>query len=95
MKVLTLCGGMPFKPQVLSLSHQAHILVGTPGRILKHIQQNNIDLENINSLVLDEADKMLDMGFYDDIMEIISSLPSKRQTLLFSATFEKNIEKLA
>ena len=95
MKVLTLCGGTPFKPQVLSLSHQAHILVGTPGRILKHIEQNNIDLENINSLVLDEADKMLDMGFYDDIMEIISSLPIKRQTLLFSATFEKNIEKLA
>jgi ATP-dependent RNA helicase DbpA len=95
IKVLTLCGGTPFKPQVLSLSHQAHIIVGTPGRVLKHIQQNNIDLQNINSLVLDEADKMLDMGFYDDIMEIINSLPKKRQTLLFSATFEKNIEKLA
>ena len=95
LKVLTLCGGTPFKPQVLSLSHEAHIIVATPGRVLKHIQQNNIDLENITTLVLDEADKMLDMGFYDDIMEIIDSLPKNRQTLLFSATYEKNIEKLA
>ena len=95
IKVLTLCGGTPFKPQVLSLSHQAHIIVATPGRVLKHIEQNNIDLQNISSLVLDEADKMLDMGFYDDIMEIINSLPKKRQTLLFSATYEKNTEKLA
>ena len=95
IKVLTLCGGTPFRPQVLSLSHQAHIIVATPGRLLKHIEQNNIDLENINTLVLDEADKMLDMGFYDDIMEVISSLPKNRQTLLFSATYEKNIEKLA
>ena len=86
LKVLTLCGGTPFKPQVLSLSHEAHIIVATPGRVLKHIQQNNIDLENITTLVLDEADKMLDMGFYDDIMEIIDSLPKNRQTLLFSAT---------
>ncbi|MDX9960465.1 MAG: ATP-dependent RNA helicase DbpA [Aliarcobacter sp.] len=95
IKVLTLCGGTPFRPQVLSLSHQAHIIVATPGRLLKHIEQNNIDLENINTLVLDEADKMLDMGFYDDIMEVINSLPKNRQTLLFSATYEKNIEKLA
>jgi ATP-dependent RNA helicase DbpA len=95
IKVLTLCGGTPFKPQVLSLSHQAHIIVATPGRVLKHIEQNNIDLQNISTLVLDEADKMLDMGFYDDIMEIINSLPKKRQTLLFSATYEKNTEKLA
>lgn len=95
LKVLTLCGGTPFKPQVLSLSHGAHIIVATPGRVLKHIEQNNIDLENINTLVLDEADKMLDMGFYDDIMSIINTLPKNRQTLLFSATYEKNIEKLA
>ena len=92
LKVLTLCGGMPFKPQALSLSHGAHIIVATPGRVLKHIKEENIDLENINTLVLDEADKMLDMGFYDDIMEIINTLPKQRQTLLFSATYEKNIE---
>ncbi|MDY3200240.1 MAG: ATP-dependent RNA helicase DbpA [Arcobacter sp.] len=95
IKVLTLCGGMPFKPQALSLFHGAHIVVATPGRVLKHIKENNISLENINTLVLDEADKMLDMGFYDDIIEIINTLPKKRQTLLFSATFEKNIENLA
>ncbi|RWS49194.1 ATP-dependent RNA helicase DbpA [Arcobacter venerupis] len=95
LKVLTLCGGTPYKPQVLSLSHEAHIIVATPGRVLKHIEENNINLENLNTLVLDEADKMLDMGFYDDIMKIIDTLPKKRQTLLFSATYEKNIEKLA
>lgn len=95
LKVLTLCGGMPFKPQALSLSHGSHIIVGTPGRVLKHIKEGNINLENLNTLVLDEADKMLDMGFYDDIMEVIDILPTNRQTLLFSATYEKNIEKLA
>ena len=95
LKVLTLCGGVPFKPQVVSLFHGAHIIVATPGRVLKHIKEENIKLENINTLVLDEADKMLDMGFYDDIIEIINSLPKNRQTLLFSATYEKNIEKLA
>ncbi|RXK15127.1 ATP-dependent RNA helicase DbpA [Malaciobacter mytili LMG 24559] len=95
VKVLTLCGGVPFKPQVASLRHKAHIVVGTPGRVLKHISENNIELENINTLVLDEADKMLDMGFYEDIMQIIESLPKKRQTMLFSATYEKNIEELS
>ena len=95
VKVLTLCGGVPFKPQVVSLQHNAHIVVATPGRVLKHIKEKNINLENINTFVLDEADKMLDMGFYDDIMEIINSLPKQRQTLLFSATYERNIEKLA
>lgn len=95
VKVLTLCGGVPFKPQAASLFHGAHIVVGTPGRILKHISENNIDLSHIKMLVLDEADKMLDMGFYDDIMEIIQSLPTKRQTLLYSATYEQNIEQLS
>jgi ATP-independent RNA helicase DbpA len=95
VKVLTLCGGVPFKPQVVSLFHGAHIIVGTPGRVLKHIKEENIFLDGINTLVLDEADKMLDMGFYDDIMEIIETLPKERQTLLFSATYEKNIENLA
>ena len=95
VKVLTLCGGMPFKPQVASLFHGAHIIVGTAGRVLKHLKEENIDLSNVNQLVLDEADKMLDMGFYDDIMEIIGYLPKQRQTMLFSATYENNIEKLA
>ena len=95
VKVLTLCGGMPYKPQVLSLYHGAHIVVGTPGRVLKHIEEENINLGNIKTVVLDEADKMLDMGFFDDIMKIIDVLPKEKQTLLFSATYEKNIENLA
>lgn len=95
VKVLTLCGGVPFKPQAASLFHGAHIIVATPGRILKHIKENNIVLDNVDTLVLDEADKMLDMGFYDDIIEIIESLPKQRQTLLFSATYEENTANLA
>ncbi|MEA3289384.1 MAG: ATP-dependent RNA helicase DbpA [Campylobacterota bacterium] len=95
IKILTLTGGVPYKPQVHSLSHQAHIIVGTPGRILKHLSENNFETDDINTLVLDEADRMLDMGFYDDIKEIIDFLPQKRQTMLFSATFQDNIKKLS
>ncbi|WP_419770123.1 MAG: ATP-dependent RNA helicase DbpA [Candidatus Marinarcus sp.] len=95
VKVLTLCGGMPFKPQAASLFHGAHIVVGTPGRILKHIEEKNINLEDVNTLVLDEADKMLDMGFYEDIMKVIEPLPKQRQSLLFSATYEEGIQKLS
>jgi ATP-independent RNA helicase DbpA len=95
IKITTLCGGMPYKPQVHSLSHQAHIVVGTPGRVLKHLKEESFSAEDIQTLVLDEADRMLDMGFYEDINEIISFLPKKRQTLLFSATYPLNIEQLA
>src|SRR5574344_966634 len=95
IKVLTLCGGVPYKPQVVSLSHEAHIIVGTAGRVLKHINEGNLKLENINTFVLDEADKMLDMGFFDDISKISSLLPKQRQTLLFSATFSNEIKNLA
>jgi len=96
VKVLTLCGGVPFKPQAASLKHKAHIVVGTPGRLLKHISENNIELKNIKTLVLDEADKMLDMGFYEDVISIVNELPKdNRQTSLFSATFEENIKVLA
>lgn len=95
VKVLTLCGGTPFKPQVSSIEHGAHIVVGTPGRVLQHIFETKIDFTNVNMLVLDEADKMLDMGFYDDILKIVENLPSKRQNLLFSATFQKQIELLS
>lgn len=94
VKVLTLCGGTPFKPQVASLSHGAHIIVATAGRLLQHIHESNLDLLNIETVVLDEADKMLDMGFYDDIMKVLENLPQKKQTLLFSATYEDNIKKL-
>ena len=95
VKILELCGGVAYRPQVHSLFHGAHILVGTPGRILKHLSEDNIKCDDINTLVLDEADKMLDMGFLDDINEIISYLPKERQTLLFSATFDEDIKSIA
>ncbi|PLY07611.1 MAG: ATP-dependent RNA helicase DbpA [Arcobacter sp.] len=95
VKVLTLCGGVPFKPQVASLRHGAHILVATPGRMLQHIHETKVDLSSVNLLVLDEADKMIDMGFYDDILKVIENIPKQRQTLLFSATYEPNIETLS
>jgi ATP-independent RNA helicase DbpA len=95
VKVLTLCGGVPYKPQVHSLSHKAHIIVGTPGRILKHLQNDNFNTHLIDTLVLDEADRMLDMGFFDDVKEIINHFPKKRQTLLYSATYPTQIESLA
>ncbi|KOO09336.1 ATP-dependent RNA helicase DbpA [Vibrio hepatarius] len=95
IKVLTLCGGMPMGPQIGSLEHGAHILVGTPGRILDHMSKGRISLDELNTLVLDEADRMLDMGFEDAIDTIIEQAPSDRQTLLFSATFPHDIETLA
>ena len=95
VKITTLCGGMAYKPQVHSLSHQAHIIVGTPGRILKHLQENSFKADEIESLVLDEADRMLDMGFNEDINSIIHFLPKDRQTLLFSATYPDNINQLS
>lgn len=95
VKVLTLCGGVAYRPQVASLFHGAHIIVGTPGRILKHINEENINLNEVDTLVLDEADKMLDMGFTEDITKIINVLPKNRQSLLFSATYQDNIDSLA
>ncbi len=95
VKITTLCGGVPYKPQVHSLSHQAHIIVGTPGRILKHLKEDSFSSEEINTLVLDEADRMLDMGFSEDIHSIIDFLPKQRQTLLFSATYPENIQELS
>ena len=95
IKVLTLCGGVPMGPQIGSLEHGAHILVGTPGRILDHLSRDRIDLSELNTLVLDEADRMLDMGFQDALDAIIEQTPTERQTLLFSATFPAQIEKIA
>ena len=94
IKIVTLCGGTRFVPQCISLEHGAHIIVGTPGRILQHLQEKTINFEHVKTLVLDEADRMLDMGFYEDIEKIIAKMPSKRQTLLFSATFQKEIEQM-
>ncbi len=95
VKILTLCGGTAFGPQYGSLQHGAHIIVGTPGRVLKHLDKENLSLKDLNTLVLDEADRMLDMGFIDEIKRVISSAPTNRQTLLFSATYPKKILKLS
>jgi ATP-independent RNA helicase DbpA len=95
VKVLTLCGGVPMGPQVGSLEHGAHIIVGTPGRIIDHLDRNRLDLSNVNMLVLDEADRMLEMGFQDHIDAIIEQTPRERQTLLFSATFPEQIKTIA
>ncbi len=95
VKLLTLCGGKPFAPQKNSLLYGAHIIVGTPGRIQDHLRKETLNLENVHSLVLDEADRMLDMGFYDEIINIISDIPKKRQTMLFSATFPDSIAQMS
>ena len=95
IKVLTLCGGMPFGPQIGSLEHGAHIIVGTPGRIEEHLRKGTLKLDNLNTLVLDEADRMLDMGFQDTLDAIIEHAPRERQTLLFSATFPDQIQSIA
>jgi ATP-dependent RNA helicase DbpA len=94
-KIVTLCGGAPFGPQVSSLEHGAHVVVGTPGRILKHLQKQTLSLDSVRSVVLDEADRMLDMGFYEDMSSILSATPSRRQTLLFSATYPETIRELS
>ena len=95
IKVLTLCGGMPFGPQVGSLEHGAHIIVGTPGRIEDHLGKGTLKLDNVNLLILDEADRMLEMGFQSALDAIIGQTPDGRQTLLFSATFPDQIQSIA
>jgi len=95
IKVLTLCGGIPVGPQAASLEHGAHIIVGTPGRIQDHLKRGSLDLQHLNTLILDEADRMLEMGFQDAIDTVIEHCPVQRQTLLFSATYPEQIEKTA
>ena len=95
IKLLKITGGMPMRKQEQSLSHEAHIVVGTPGRILKLLERKSLILNEVKMLVLDEADRMLDMGFIDQIANIIRYAPKKRQTLCFSATFPDEIIKLS
>ena len=95
VKVLTLCGGTAIGPQAASLTHGAHIVVGTPGRILDHLGRGSLNLASLNVLVLDEADRMLDMGFFDDIAAVAKQCPPQRQTLLFSATYPDGIAQLS
>lgn len=95
VKILTLCGGVPFGPQAASLRHGVHIVVGTPGRIEDHLRKGKLDLSGARQLVLDEADRMLDMGFEETIDMIIAQLPQARQSLLFSATFPDQIDAIS
>ncbi len=95
VKVVTLAGGVPLRGQTASLERGAHVVVGTPGRVIDHLDRGNLSLESLGTLVLDEADRMLDMGFVDDMVKVARLCPPQRQTLLFSATYPEGIAKLA
>lgn len=95
IKILTLCGGVPLGPQIGSLEHGAHIIVGTPGRVIDHLDKDRLKLDDLTTLVLDEADRMLEMGFSADLDAVIAKAPTARQTLLFSATYPTAIAKLS
>ena len=95
VKVVTVYGGTPIKAQTSSLEKGAHIVVGTPGRIDDHLSKGSLDLSTMTTLVLDEADRMLDMGFQKTLESIVDAAPIKRQTLLFSATYPKGIRAIA
>ncbi|WP_423455999.1 ATP-dependent RNA helicase DbpA [Ottowia sp. VDI28] len=95
VKVVTLAGGVPLRGQTTSLERGAHVVVGTPGRVIDHIDRGHLNLDALKALVLDEADRMLDMGFVDDMTKVARQCPAERQTLLFSATYPEGIAKLA
>ncbi len=95
IKVVVLCGGQSIGPQIGSLEHGAHVVVGTPGRLKDHLRKETLHLNHVQTLVLDEADRMLEMGFADDIEDIIGKTPAKRQTLMFSATYPDDIVKMS
>lgn len=95
LKLSVLCGGIPLAPQLASLSHAPHVVVGTPGRVLELAQKNALDLNHVRTLVLDEGDRMLDMGFEESIRKLLKRVPKQRQTLLFSATYPDEIRTLA
>jgi ATP-independent RNA helicase DbpA len=95
IKIVTLTGGVPLRMQMASLAHGAHAVVGTPGRVLDHLGRESFTLEALTTLVLDEADRMLDMGFAEEIARVIEQCPKARQTLLFSATYPDGVAQLA
>ncbi len=95
IKAVALCGGVALRGQIASLAHGAHIVVGTPGRVMDHLERGYLNLEALNTLVLDEADRMLDMGFFEDIAKVAKQCPKERQTLLFSATYPDGIAKIS
>ena len=95
LRVLPIYGGVGIEPQIRQLEQGVHIVVGTPGRILDHIERNTLRLDKVTCLVLDEADRMLDMGFKYDVEKIVQKTPNSRQTLLFSATMPSEIVHLS
>jgi ATP-independent RNA helicase DbpA len=95
IKILTLCGGISLRPQIASLVHEPHIVVGTPGRILELLDKEHLSLDAVKVLVLDEADRMLDMGFAEAMADVIAQAPANRQTLLFSATYSDEIRAIS
>jgi ATP-dependent RNA helicase RhlE len=95
LKSTVVFGGVSINPQKQKLVRGVDILIATPGRLLDHVNQRSADLSNVDILVLDEADRMLDMGFIHDIKKVLALVPKKKQTLLFSATFSDDIKKLA
>ena len=95
LKLLTLTGGVALGPQLASLTHTPHVVVGTPGRVLELLEKKVLDLRDVRVLVLDEADRMLDMGFEEPIRKIVARTPKQRQTLLFSATWPDSIRAVA
>ena len=95
IKTAVLIGGSPIRYQIQSIRNNPHIVIGTPGRIIDHIEQKNISLHNVKTLVLDEADRMFDMGFAPQIKKILQAVPKNRQTMLFSATMPEGIAKIA
>ena len=95
IKVITLCGGQPIGPQIGSLEHGAQIVVGTPGRVADHLRKGTLNLDGVATVVLDEADRMLDMGFLEAVHGILDHTPATRQTLLFSATYPDDIQALS
>ncbi|MCE9670625.1 ATP-dependent RNA helicase DbpA [Myxococcus stipitatus] len=95
LQVVVLAGGQPIRPQLEALEKGAHVAVGTPGRVLDVLDRDALDTRRLGTVVLDEADRMLDMGFREDMERILGAMPSRRQTVLFSATFPPDIEKLS
>ena len=95
LQVLMLSGGTPIGPQINAIEKGVHIVVGTPGRVLDHLHRRTLDLRKVSTVILDEADRMLDMGFQEDMEVILAALPEKRQTVFFSATFPRSIEEMS
>ncbi|MEK7465130.1 MAG: DEAD/DEAH box helicase [Patescibacteria group bacterium] len=95
LRTAVLIGGLSLVPQVAALSKNPHIIIATPGRLIDHLNQKNVRLDRVRIAVLDEADRMLDMGFYPQIQKILAVLPKERQTMLFSATMPQEIMRMA